>query len=83
MSAGTAFELSRLGEIFPELSPRPPLAVLGRLLDWDQDIPRGARLDVLRPLVSDPMDIRRRKAQRQKLTSATRNPEHFFAKKYR
>lgn len=69
LSAGQAFQLSRLAGIFPEIPLRPPLAADGRLLAWDEFVPAATRLDVLRPLLGDPMEIRRRRAGRQRKSS--------------
>lgn len=65
LTAGGAFESSGLRNRFQELPARPPLAMHGKLLGWDQAVPGSGRLDVLRPLIATPMDARRLRSRGQ------------------
>ena len=64
-----ALEASSVLEAFPELGSMqamPPVGIFGRACAHDQELRSGDRLEVYRPLVFDPMESRRRRAEHRK-----------------
>lgn len=60
-----AVELSGMLDRFPEIASRPlELAVFGRKVQPDAVLKSGDRVEILRPLIHDPKDARRRLAGR-------------------
>lgn len=63
-TAQQALEHSGLLEAFPELAGNPPpMGIHGRVCQPGQLLREGDRLEIYRPLVFDPMESRRRRAQ--------------------
>ncbi len=57
---------SRLSEEFPEIVPEAAqLACFGKLIGRDAVLRDGDRVEILRPLLADPKEARRRKAETQ------------------
>lgn len=65
VTAGEAVERSSLCIRFPEIAKRPRLARYGRFVDWNELLEDHDRLDILRPLLADPKDFRRHRAELQ------------------
>ncbi len=62
-SAAQAVVLSGIAVYFPQCDWRaPPLAVYGELIDAHTPVQAGDRIEVLRPLLIDPMTRRRERA---------------------
>ena len=69
VSSGTtarqAVQISRLGTIFPELDCAScPLGVFGAEVADDYVVQAGDRVEVYRPLMNDPRELRRELAKR-------------------
>ncbi len=65
-TARTAVLESRLQAEFPEIAIEvSPLACFGRLIDWNTALEDGDRVEILRPLLADPKETRRRRARVQ------------------
>jgi len=57
---------SRLPDEFPQIAVETsPLACFGILIDWNTVLADGDRVEILRPLLSDPKESRRRRAHAQ------------------
>ncbi len=64
MTAREAVTASGLAAEFPELERRPLLlGIFGRRVDGAQPLRAGDRVEIYRPLKSDPRDARRRAAR--------------------
>lgn len=63
-TAQQALEASGLLQTYPELADSPPpMGIHGRVCQAGQVLQEGDRLEIYRPLVFDPMESRRRRAQ--------------------
>jgi putative ubiquitin-RnfH superfamily antitoxin RatB of RatAB toxin-antitoxin module len=59
-----ALEGSRLASIHPEIDlARCAVGIFGRRVERDRVLADGDRVEIYRPLVADPKDARRRRAQ--------------------
>ena len=65
-TAGKAVMASGLADEMPDIASRTCLARFGRLIAWDAPVQDGDRVDILRPLLADPKESRRRRALVQK-----------------
>ena len=65
-TAGDAIEKSRVSRRFPEIGEKPELACFGRRVAWDTCLQDNDRLDILRPLVTDPKESRQIRAKVQR-----------------
>jgi len=64
---------SRLQDEFPEIAIEVnPLACFGRLIDWNTALEDGDRVEILRPLLADPKEARRRRARAQATNSGAK-----------
>lgn len=64
---------SRLQDEFPEIAVgHSPLACFGRLIEWTTVLEDGDRVEILRPLLADPKEARRRRARVQAMGSAVK-----------
>jgi uncharacterized protein len=54
---------SGISQRFPEIGALPKCAVFGRVVDLDYELKDGDRVEILRPLLVDPKDNRRKAAQ--------------------
>jgi len=64
-SARAAVECSGIAELFPEVGLAAcRLAVFGKLVDDDEELQAGDRVEICRPLKIDPRDTRRELALR-------------------
>ena len=59
---------SGLARRFPELDGSQPLGVYGKRVASDYLLQEGDRVEILRPLVADPKDARRKRAAKTKKT---------------
>lgn len=58
-----AVQASGLPRRFEEIGPAPKCAVFSRFVESDYTLREGDRIEILRPLVVDPKDNRRKTAQ--------------------
>ena len=65
-TAKQAALLSGLARRFPELDGSQPLGINGKRVTDDHPLEEGDRVDILRPLVADPKDARRKRAEKAK-----------------
>lgn len=65
-TAADALRASGLIEAIAEISADSPLGVYGERVDPDAVLRDGDRLEIYRPLLLDPMQARRLRAQRQR-----------------
>lgn len=68
-----ALEASALLQFFPEFAATPPMVgIFGRQCALQQALQPGDRVEVYRPLVFDPMESRRRRAQHRERKRAAK-----------
>jgi len=61
-----ALERSGVAELYPEVDTlRCPVGIFGRRVQRQRLLADGDRVEVYRPLVAEPKDARRRRAQRR------------------
>jgi len=65
-TAGEAIEASGIREHFPEIEPRPVVGIFSRKTALDSPLSDGDRVEIYRPLVADPKEVRRQKAELEK-----------------
>jgi len=63
-SVEQAVELSGLRRRYPQIPTTPPCAIYGRSVQPAQPVREGDRIEILRPLMIDPKESRRRAASR-------------------
>lgn len=74
-TARTAVLASRLADDFTGIAlGGSPLACFGRMIDWDTVLGDGDRVEILRPLLADPKEARRRRAGAQTTDIAAKKP---------
>ncbi|MCE9686609.1 MULTISPECIES: RnfH family protein [Shewanella] len=71
VSAGTscieAVRLSNMQQFFPEIDLETvKLGIFSRLVKHDEVLEPGQRVEIYRPLIADPKDVRRRRADKAK-----------------
>lgn len=60
-----AIRRSGILEAFPEIEiARSPVGIFGRIVSLDARVRDGDRVEIYRPLIADPKDARRQRAQR-------------------
>ena len=69
IAAGTsprdAVRLSEITRQFPEIDPEScDIGVFGKLVSADYDLSDGDRIEIYRPLLADPKEVRRQRAAR-------------------
>lgn len=67
-TAAEALRIGRVMEQFPELNTAqgPRVGIFGRECSLEHVLQAGERLEIYRPLVFDPMESRRRRAEHRK-----------------
>ncbi len=65
-TAAEAIELSGIRKLFPGIEEQPSVGIFSRKVSLDHPLQAGDRLEIYRPLLADPKEIRRRKAEEQK-----------------
>lgn len=71
-TVGEALAASDFARVFPEYAdPMPALGVYGERCTVQRVLSAGDRIEIYRPLVFDPLESRRRRAQHKK---SPRNP---------
>lgn len=66
-SVREAVSASRLPELFPDIDlDSAKVGIFGRVVSMNATLRDGDRVEIYRPLVSDPKETRRRRAARQK-----------------
>lgn len=63
-SVAEAIELSGLRRRYPQIPTTPPCAIYGRSVQPVHAVREGDRIEILRPLLIDPKESRRRAASR-------------------
>lgn len=61
-----AIELSAIREQFAEIQAQPIVGIFSRKVALDHPLATGDRVEIYRPLMADPKDARRQKAEQQK-----------------
>jgi len=65
-TARIAIQESRLSDEYPDIADETcALACFGRLINWNTVLKDGDRVEILRPLLADPKEARRRRARAQ------------------
>jgi len=69
IDAGTsprdAVKLSGITRYFPEIDPEScDIGVFGKLVTADYDLSEGDRIEIYRPLIADPKEVRRQRAEK-------------------
>ena len=63
-----ALKQSQMIAFFPEIKKETvKLGTFGRLVKHDDILESGQRVEIYRPLIADPKDVRRRRAEKAKL----------------
>ena len=63
-----ALKQSQMIAFFPEIKEETvKLGTFGRLVKHDDILESGQRVEIYRPLIADPKDVRRRRAEKAKL----------------
>jgi putative ubiquitin-RnfH superfamily antitoxin RatB of RatAB toxin-antitoxin module len=63
-TAGEAIERSGIREHFPEIATQPEaIGIFGRKVGLQQQLRQGDRVEIYRPLIADPKEVRRRRAR--------------------
>lgn len=65
-TAAEAIELSGIRKLFPGIEDRPVIGIFSRKVSPDYHMQPGDRLEIYRPLLADPKEVRRRKAEEEK-----------------
>jgi putative ubiquitin-RnfH superfamily antitoxin RatB of RatAB toxin-antitoxin module len=65
-----ALEYSGLAARFTEIGPDPKLGVFGRVVRPETPVGAGDRVEIYRPLIADPKQVRRRRAASKAATRA-------------
>jgi len=61
-----AIEASGLRQQFPEIEKEPVAGIFSKKVSLDHLVGPGDRVEIYRPLVADPKQVRREKAEREK-----------------
>lgn len=74
IKAGTTFleaiKQSQICNFFPEIDENNlKLGSFGKLVKNDEEIQPGQRVEIYRPLIADPKEVRRRRAEKAKLNT--------------
>jgi hypothetical protein len=71
VAAGTtvaeAINLSGIRQIFPGIEEQPTVGIFSRKVPLDHALQAGDRVEIYRALLVDPKEVRRRKAEEQKI----------------
>lgn len=65
-TAGEAIDLSGIRVAFPEIQPQPVVGIFSRKVGLDCVLCAGDRVEIYRPLIADPKEIRRARAERDR-----------------
>ncbi len=65
-TAAEAIELSGIRKLFPGIEAQPVIGIFSRKVSPDYLMQSGDRLEIYRPLLADPKEVRRQKAEEQK-----------------
>jgi len=68
-----AIEASAIREQFPQIEARPAVGIFSRKVTLDYLLSAGDRVEIYRPLLADPKEARRQKAEQEK---ANRKKRH-------
>ena len=66
ITAAEAIELSGIRKLFPGIEVQPVIGIFSRKVSPDYRMQSGERLEIYRPLLADPKEVRRQKAEEQK-----------------
>ncbi len=61
-----AIEISAIRQQFAEIEAQPIVGIFSRKVALDYPLAAGDRVEIYRPLIADPKDARRQKAEQQK-----------------
>ncbi len=62
-----AVKQSKMVELFPEIDlEKVKLGTFSRLVKHNEELNPGQRIEIYRPLIADPKDVRRRRAEKAK-----------------
>lgn len=68
-----AIEASGIRRQFPEIESEPVVGIFSRKVDLDHAVEEGDRVEIYRPLLADPKQVRREKAEQER---AARKKSH-------
>lgn len=72
-TAGQAVELSGIRREFPAIAAQPALGIFSRKVPLEHPLAAGDRVEIYRPLLADPKDTRRVRAEQQRLRRKLRH----------
>jgi len=61
-----AIEASGIRQLFPGIEAQPVVGIFSRKVSLDHPLQDGDRVEIYRPLLADPKEVRRRKAEEHK-----------------
>ena len=61
-----AIEASAIRQQFPQIEARPSVGIFSRKVTLDYALSAGDRVEIYRPLIADPKEVRRQKAEQEK-----------------
>jgi len=61
-----AIEASAIREQFPQIEARPVVGIFSRKVTLDHPLSAGDRVEIYRPLMADPKEARRQRAERER-----------------
>jgi len=62
-----AIEASGIREEFPQIEAHPAVGIFSRKVPLDTELLDGDRVEIYRPLAADPKEMRRRRAEEERL----------------
>lgn len=68
-----AIEASGIRQQFPQIEVQPVIGVFSRKVPPDHPLSAGDRVEIYRPLIADPKEVRRQKAAKDKASRKTRH----------
>lgn len=67
-----AIHASGIREEFPQIEASPPVGIFSRKVSLDYVLSAGDRVEIYRPLIADPKELRRQKAINEQLVRKKR-----------
>jgi putative ubiquitin-RnfH superfamily antitoxin RatB of RatAB toxin-antitoxin module len=65
-TAAEAIDQSGIRELYSGIESEPQVGIFSKKVSLDYELKAGDRVEVYRPLIADPKEVRRRKAEEQK-----------------
>ena len=72
-TAAQAIEASEIRKHFPEIAPEPVVGIFSQKIALDHPLSAGDRVEIYRPLIADPKETRRHKAEMERAERKKKN----------